>query len=292
MNPLIAALLQGQQETGQSPFMAQQPQEAPPIEVAGDSFPQSKYREGIIKGGPLRLGSTGGNILGALGDAFLVQAGHAPRYAPRLREARMAEAMENYTTDPLEAIQRLGAIDPKMAAELQNQRLDNERQQAVTDATIMSRQDDYEGNTHSRAGALIGAATESTYPAMRKRYYDYYNARGIEPLFELPENYDIDALSSLAQGYIDPTKQATLESQAAYRAALIEQRGEAEEGRNARHSAGLRVRQAEGDANRSVRVEEGNRNRQVRKDLANSKNRPRPAIKFGTRPDGTRFVQR
>lgn len=84
------------------------------------------------------------NILGALGDAFLVQSGHQPTYAPRMQRQEVANAMQGYENNPKAAIERVfGTAAPgsaelgeKMQSQYENQQL----RMAQQDATEQYRQ--------------------------------------------------------------------------------------------------------------------------------------------------------
>ena len=116
----MAAGLPGQ---GVSPI---DPVQAAPAPITGDpeeiavsgSSPFGTLKRGLVQTGPFSMGQTGGNILGLIGDALLVQSGNQKQYDPRLQQARAAEALASYTDDPMDAIRRLNEIDPAAAAEL------------------------------------------------------------------------------------------------------------------------------------------------------------------------------
>ena len=57
------------------------------------------------QGGMFRQGGGLRNVLGIIGDALLVQSGHAPMYGPQMRQKRMGQALSNY----------LGKLDPGLA---------------------------------------------------------------------------------------------------------------------------------------------------------------------------------
>lgn len=262
MAPFFAAKKKGQDFQAWLDSVATDPNAAP-VKAAGDVLPLGGYepegidvegapsqlREGVLKGA-FSAGRTGGNILGILGDAFLTQAGHAPRYAPRLREARESEALAGFFENPQTAIERLMDISPdKALAQHQNQ-AKNAMDQARIDisgrsADLDNRKftEEYENNTHARAGALIGAATEDNYAEMRKRYYDYYKARGVAPFVELPETFEEAKLEALRRSGVPLAKQEEIDVRRDYNDAMIESRGEAEQGRNARSAASISARE-------------------------------------------------
>lgn len=74
------------------------------------------------KGGPFRQGGAVGNILGMIGDALLVNSGHAPIYAPRMqqkqeeeRRHRLGTMLGNYLGNTDAALAELFAEDPDTA---------------------------------------------------------------------------------------------------------------------------------------------------------------------------------
>lgn len=87
---------------------------APPTE---DEIAEIVPREGLFgTKGTLR------DILGTLGDAFLVQSGNNPMYGPRRREEKIGDAMYGFSQNPVQAIERLAAMGyPEQAAALQQQ---------------------------------------------------------------------------------------------------------------------------------------------------------------------------
>ena len=74
---------------------------APPVQGGGDNpglwglLPQN------VQHGTLR------NVLGALGDAFLIHAGHAPMYEQRMQNKEIGQAMAGYANNPQAAIERV-----------------------------------------------------------------------------------------------------------------------------------------------------------------------------------------
>jgi hypothetical protein len=309
-SPIQALLGQAQpqvggQAPGRTPPIAPDPTQdtqGPDLGVSGKAFDKPDVHEGLL-GGTFKVGHTGGNILGILGDALLVGSGGDPVYAHRVKQAREAEALRNYSTDPIRALQQYNEIDAPAALKGFNDREDNLRQEEAARALEKNRQDAYEGNTHTRAGALLGAATPKTYDAIKKRYNEYYATRGVQPLVDLPDTYDEALISGLRTSFVPPTQQIKLEDTRDYRGQVLSQRDRFEEGRNNRNHENNGVRVSEGTANRKVRVQEGSANRSVkvtegaanrgsREKIAAMPSRGRarpPVVKWGVRPDGTRY---
>ncbi len=60
------------------------------------------------------------DVLGLLGDSFLVQSGNAPQYAPARRREQISDAQAGFTVDPVAASERVGYYDPQMGREMYN----------------------------------------------------------------------------------------------------------------------------------------------------------------------------
>lgn len=241
-SPTLAMLLKGAQPSvlaqlaaqtaqsappGATPAQLQpQPQIAPPPQVPVTQAPvaqspagpgditvapsaPSQYRTGII-GGPFRVGSLGGNILGAIGDAFLVQHRDAPTYAPRLQNARESEALQSFTADPEEAIRRLTQIDPSKGMALrqwynqdQQQTAEEQQKAALTTSQIIANRQQVENAVLDRVGGLLFQSDESTFPAALSKARIYMQQHGVDA--PLPETWE--EAKQWAQGGIPVDKQ-------------------------------------------------------------------------------------
>lgn len=194
------------------------------IVVEADQRPRSRFRDGIVQKGTFSMGRTGGNILGLLGDALLINGGADPIYQKRLKQARGAEAMASYTDNPEEAVAMMNEIDYDEAADRWDKHLKTSADVAGAEADAAADRDKYEGNTHERALSLISSATGSTYDSLRKMYYDTYERRGVQPIRDLPERYDATELEAVKRAGIPVGDQAKNDALTSYRNATISQR--------------------------------------------------------------------
>lgn len=81
------------------------------------------------------------DILGVVGDAFLVQSGNKAVYAPRREQERMGDAMAGFTADPVGAMERMAyAGFGDAAAELQNNQATQELRLAQQESLAAGRQ--------------------------------------------------------------------------------------------------------------------------------------------------------
>jgi hypothetical protein len=85
--------------------IADAPQQLPGVPDINASLAANALKPHPESKGLFHQGGTVRNILGAIGDAFLVQSGHEPVYAKRMQQQRLASALGNY----------LGNLDPGMA---------------------------------------------------------------------------------------------------------------------------------------------------------------------------------
>jgi len=80
------------------------------------------------------------DILGTLGDAFLVQSGNDPVYAPQRDRERVGDAMFGAAQDPLQAAERLAAAGyPQQAQELMAQAQEQAYKQAKLESQEAAR---------------------------------------------------------------------------------------------------------------------------------------------------------
>lgn len=191
------------------------------------------------------------NILGALGDAFLVQSGNHPTYAPRRQQERESNAQRGFVDSPLSAIGRLSKENPAAAREMYNDYLTQQRLARSENRQERDSDAQYGGMVNDRALRLIGTATPENWPRLRAQILQYYNAHGVQPAFELPETYDANAIDALRRSAVPVDRQTDDDALAAYRQEYIDLR---------RSEAATRAAQGErridqGDA----RIAQGNR---------------------------------
>lgn len=177
------------------------------VATAPHTLPASKYKRGLL-GGWFGVGHTGGNILGLLGDAFLAQAHDPAQYAPRLQQLRESEALQNYSSDPMQALQQYSQVNPQGALPAYNQLLDNNRQQALAANTIQTGNQQRQDLADKRGYALLGAATADNYPQVKAQYEKYYAGKGMEPPVDLPGTFDGAKLKALQMAGIPAPDQA------------------------------------------------------------------------------------
>lgn len=140
------------------------------------------------------------NILGTLGDAFLVQSGNHPVYAPQRDREREANAMRTLTDDPMHAIQALSRENPAAARTMYNDYLQNSRLGRAAD-------DAYTGVTVDRGARLLASARPENYAQIRNHVVRYFAARGVPLPADLPETYDPDAVDTFRHAAVPVTNQ-------------------------------------------------------------------------------------
>lgn len=170
------------------------------------------------------------NWLGIIGDAFLAQGGRPAVYAPRLKQQRMAEAMEGFTQDPRRAAEALNHVDTAAAAGFWDRSQDNARQTGVSDAQLRVHQDRYDQNTLTRAGGMIGAINDGNRAEMTGQLRSYVEGRN----YPVPEGMDWnnpDHLEMLRMGAFPVKDQENLESRERYQGERLEDYDEAQDER-------------------------------------------------------------
>lgn len=191
----------------------------PAIEATGQAI--QRGQEVSDRRGMFGMKGTLRDVLGVLGDAFLMQSGNAPIYTPTRRKEQISDAMAGYTDKPLEAIERVAYYDPTMAAELkkeyetnllrqaQQQSLEDTRNSQIADRTI--RQNDKAAlatqGILSTPGAIApdGSITPAAMQAIGQI------AKGYQTTPEaLLGGLTGDAARLYARGRIDPYQQERL----------------------------------------------------------------------------------
>lgn len=119
----------------------------PAIEAAGQAI--QRGQEVSDRRGMFGMKGTLRDVLGVLGDAFLVQSGNAPIYAPRRRQEQISDAMAGYADKPLEAIERVAYYDSEMAAELKKEYETNLLRQAQQQSLEDTRQSQIEARNYN-----------------------------------------------------------------------------------------------------------------------------------------------
>jgi hypothetical protein len=237
-----------------APVAPAQDSQAVPADIvaSGTRLPASQYHTGLLHGS-FGVGHTGGNILGMLGDAFLTQAGRAPQYAPRLMQAREAEALQNYGSNPDDALKLYSQVNPIDALRQYGIRRDDDRQQSAADSVIADQKQNRELKTRGVVGAMINASNEKTFPDMIKRAQAYASANGLDET--LPS--DLDSAKAWASGSDsigDQNKNAALE---AYRAQMMDYRNRTEKDKADYYKGSLGVRQQQANTGQQRADQQG-----------------------------------
>lgn len=122
--------------------------------------------------GPFGAQGTLRDILGTIGDAFLVQSGNERIYAPRREQERMSDAMAGFTQDPMAAIERMAGINPAVAQAMleqfqlnQDRTTDNERMQGQAQVEVGRERRIAIGEARDNAARLLNAAAMSENPS-------------------------------------------------------------------------------------------------------------------------------
>ena len=174
--------------------------QAPQADITG---PAHKGMFGV-KGG-LR------DALGVLGDAFLLQAGRDPMYAPARKNERIGDVLQGYGVDPVAAINEISAIDPAAGMKLRDQYASEE----LAKAKLAQEQNDtrfkQEGQFAERIGGLLLRANEKTYGPMLANAKRRAESLGIGHVLDgLPDTYDAGQVADWATGTMSAKDQGTL----------------------------------------------------------------------------------
>jgi hypothetical protein len=127
------------------------------------------------------------NLLGLLGDAFLVQGGSDPHYRNVREREKKADALRGYNDNPLKALQRYMREDPDEGLEQMNDYTKAEA--AETRAGVADRKErfTYEDKTLASAARLMASANDKNREHVREVTRRFLAARGVESPVDLDE---------------------------------------------------------------------------------------------------------
>lgn len=202
-------------------------QDGPQTNVSNRSYNQELAD--VQANQPQRRGAFGAkgtlrDILGTLGDAFLVQSGNKPVYGPRRDREQNADAMAGFTDNPLAAIERLGHNDPAAAEELyktyQTDQLKNAQLQSLNasrEDLAQSRQDKRNDTFYRRASNMLaGVETPEDVAAVSQLIRDtankYSQSGSPIDISWLPDNLTPAQAKNLANSGIDRYKQESIDT--------------------------------------------------------------------------------
>lgn len=146
--------------------------------------------------GMFGIRGTARDILGAISDGLLINAGRNPIYHPTRERERRASATYDFQTNPQAAIERLSQIDPEAAqrlAERLQQHRDSIRSNKRDDLALRQDQQEFEIEHQERvrqmAARMYGAAIdEGTFSAMTPRIRTLYERNNLDTS-ELPTSF-------------------------------------------------------------------------------------------------------
>jgi hypothetical protein len=170
---------------------------------------QQQTPDAVVQGfKPKRL-----NFWQALGDQLLQHWGNKPIFEQRNRDRNLEKAMEGFTKDPVESIQRISKFDPDLAWKLLNSVQDNQRADAVLQRQNRKLDMESDSYMYQQVAGMMGAARPDTWKQMRDLAIKRGAARGVDVSTLIPENYDADSIDYIRYGAVKPKDQMTLEEQ-------------------------------------------------------------------------------
>ncbi len=179
------------------------------LQYVQEQAPERKGRFGTK--GTLR------DVLGTIGDAFLMQSGNAPMYAQKRNQERMADAMVGFSQDPLAAMERLAnAGYGDQAAAMQQQfmkQLNDAQTQQLRQAGHELDQQKNLQKSYEDYGALfsqmMGAANPETYPRLIPIMQRIKEVGGLGDEYQIPDVFDENYAAAIAQGGMPVSRQIT-----------------------------------------------------------------------------------
>lgn len=126
--------------------------------------------------GLLGIKGKGRDILGQIGDALLVANGGEPQYAMAKKQQAITGAMQDFASNPIDAIKRVAQIDPEAAQELlknyQEAELEKRKvaaQERTAESSVRKTSYDIREKGLGLIGNIASGVNEATLPAIKER---------------------------------------------------------------------------------------------------------------------------
>lgn len=182
------------------------PEDPPEIEVTGtQNQPQARPAQTTSqeRKGMFGVKGTLRDILGTLGDAFLVQGGSKPIYQPHRQNERIADALVGFSDEGglNKAAERLADIPgaSALATDLFNKGETREINRVSKEDMAAARADARYKQYAGLMSQYAGAANSETYQKLKPILQALKERGGLGDEFEIPDQYDADILGAYGQ---------------------------------------------------------------------------------------------
>lgn len=211
---ILQALLQGAGVGGQQPMEPDIPVTAPvrrqmPGEDLRAAPNELKTEELIPRKGMFGMKGTIRDVVGLLGDAFLVQSGNKPMYAPQRQQEKLGSAIYQANQDPTAAADRAAIIDPETGLKMYNDIADRDLVRQRYEAQLAQQKLAQADKGYKIRAAFAGTLKDAaSFAKGRKTLMAINDKYGLEG--DIPEEYDQAAVSQLYDWGIDPVNREKL----------------------------------------------------------------------------------
>ena len=183
--------------------------------VAGGPNPMAQMAAPQVQppqhSGMFGLKGTFRDVLGVLGDAFLMNSGINPIYSGKRHQEKIGDALAGFDQDPIGAIQRLGGVDAALGQKYYGDYLDSADRQAALAQKAKADYFTQEGQLSTRLGGMFGASNEATYGPMLANARKRAESLGMGHLLDgLPDTYNKEAVNAWVRGTMEPKDQANI----------------------------------------------------------------------------------
>lgn len=152
------------------------------------------------------------DILGTIGDAFLVQSGNKAMYAPHRQQEKMSDALAGFSDNPLAAIERLAAGGfADQATELYKTHGTLENARATAGLAGQKARDENYRNYATLFAQHAGASSPETYANVAPLLKVLKERGGLGDEFQVPDAFDAGLMNAYKYGGMPATQQVRTE---------------------------------------------------------------------------------
>lgn len=170
--------------------------------VAANKAKEENDRE-VVHKGMFGVKGTLREVLGLVGDAFLVGAGNKPIYMPQRQREREGDAMAGMTQAPRAAVERMTAVNPELARQLGNDVATQEVAQMNAERMAEREAAARRAKGIDMLSRAAGSVNNETYLSngdrigMREIMQGLVDSYGLGDQYKLPETYDENWMRTL-----------------------------------------------------------------------------------------------
>lgn len=169
-------------------------------------------KEGLERKGMFGMKGTLRDVVGMLGDAFLVQGGADTVYAPRRQQERAMDSMAGQTANPLAAVERMTQVDPSASWQMHEKVMANQIAEAKARAAAEEAAlEKFQAGSTLFSQRIYGAENDEGYQRIKPLLNKIKKDFGLGDEFAIPDTYDEVLAGTMGRGAMKTDRQEVVQ---------------------------------------------------------------------------------